>query len=68
MAIWSLCVALIQRTFGVRSAISKNVQFYEFKVRDETAELTALHDGTLRIDRQPQTVTQYLEYIKAQAK
>ncbi|KAM5376359.1 hypothetical protein ACJZ2D_005581 [Fusarium nematophilum] len=45
--------------------IGKDVQFY--KVKLAPLELTVLHDEMLHIDRQPQTVTQWLLHIKGQA-
>ncbi|KAF4334216.1 hypothetical protein FBEOM_11958 [Fusarium beomiforme] len=45
--------------------IGKNVQFYQFSNGNGAPELFALHEGMLRVDRQPQTVTQWLQYIRS---
>ncbi|KAF9774418.1 hypothetical protein IL306_007589 [Fusarium sp. DS 682] len=43
--------------------IGKSVQFYSFK-KEDRIQLVALHADMLRIDRQPQLVTQWLNYIR----
>ncbi|KAF4436890.1 Cytochrome b5 [Fusarium austroafricanum] len=45
--------------------IGKSVQFYKFDDSGEEPQLMALHQDMLRIDRQPQTVKQWLEYIRS---
>lgn len=45
--------------------IGKNVQFYQAISDGEGFELHCLHEGMLRIDRQPVTVKGWLERIKA---
>ncbi|KAF4499683.1 hypothetical protein FAGAP_4134 [Fusarium agapanthi] len=45
--------------------IGKSVQFYQFSQANGRGQLVTLHDGMLRIDRQPQTVTQWLQYIRS---
>lgn len=45
--------------------IGKSVQFYQCSKDGADVELFALHEGMLRIDRQPQTVTQWLQYIRS---
>lgn len=47
--------------------IGKNVQFEKVNVEFGQFELEILHAEMLRIDRQPQTVTEYLQYIKSHA-
>jgi hypothetical protein len=47
--------------------VGKNVQFYQLQKTEEgEGYLDSMHEGMLRIDRQPQTVTQWLQYIKGQ--
>lgn len=45
--------------------IGKSVQFYQFTQVNGRGQLVTLHEGMLRIDRQPQTVTQWLQYIRS---
>lgn len=47
--------------------VGKNVQFYQLQKNGRgSGSLHSMHEGMLRIDRQPQTVTQWLQYIKGQ--
>lgn len=48
--------------------IGKKVQFYQLQKTDDKGEgyLDSMHEGMLRIDRQPQTVIQWLQHIKGQ--
>ncbi|KAG5743482.1 hypothetical protein H9Q72_013357 [Fusarium xylarioides] len=45
--------------------IGKSVQFYQCSKGSGKPELFALHDGMLRIDRQPQTLKQWLQHIRS---
>ncbi|KAF5603141.1 uncharacterized protein FSUBG_7364 [Fusarium subglutinans] len=45
--------------------IGKGVRIYRCSKESGKAELFALHDGVLRIDRQPQTVKQWLQHIRS---
>ncbi|KAF4958085.1 hypothetical protein FGADI_2643 [Fusarium gaditjirri] len=45
--------------------IGKSVQFYQFTQVNGRGQLLSLHEDMLRIDRQPQTVTQWLQYIRS---
>lgn len=45
--------------------IGKSVQFYQYSKESGHSGLLALHDGMLQIDRQPQTVKQWLQYIRS---
>lgn len=49
--------------------MGKNVKFYEFFAarRGSRARLVELHEDHIRIDRQPQTVHYWLEYIRERA-
>lgn len=47
--------------------IGKNVQFYKIERRRKRCTLSPMHKGMLRIDRQPQMVTDFLEEIKDKA-
>ncbi|KAF5635861.1 hypothetical protein F52700_5173 [Fusarium sp. NRRL 52700] len=45
--------------------IGKSVQFYQCSMESGKPELFVLHDGMLQIDRQPQTVKQWLQHIRS---